>query len=142
MRVFLILLTPLLLFGCGPRGETKSLEEVLQSERQGFSLLMADVSLNQGVRKNLEALSAALRDFPESPTGDAAVRIGLALEDLLPHAGYTVRPALGEISREFLALSSNQSRRDPGQERYRVDLLVARTYSMLSSELETRGFSL
>lgn len=132
---------------CAPRGETQSLSDILSQQRDRYrtaELKAKDVP----VKAQLDQLSQKLSSMEtvQDPTAlkPATAEVRAALAGLLPHAGYTVRPALTEISNQYQALANGSSiTTDPALAGSpEIRLLLARTYSVLASELETGKFSL
>lgn len=140
--VYGMLLTSALIISSGcdsfPRGESQSLEDVVRNARQRYSEVKS-VEVPEAVAADLKAILSALESMEKSKEVDAATfsDVAKALSSLLPHAGYTVRPAMSELMKQHLAMSNE---RKPG---YTASLLLAsRTYSVLATELETTGFQL
>lgn len=129
---------------CAPRGETKSLDEVLDNSRMLYRSHHLD-SINQdlsarinGATGAVEKSIAALSDREQLVLTLAGISADLAM--LTTHAGVTSRPAMSELAtqyRELAAVDGDQPITE-GQ----VKLLGARTYLLLSSELSTTRFSL
>jgi len=134
----------MILSGCGPRGETRTLEELLQDSSQRFAAsqqVKLAVGVSGSVARLAEQLQSAL-NLSKGETGSelktVLSTIGSSLGDLTPTAGYTSRPALGELSQQYLQLGGPDS---DGVSAEQVSLLVSRTYNLLASELETNRFS-
>ena len=139
--IFVLACACLLLFtGCAPRGESKSLSEVLLLARKSYAAqpksdLPSEVQdrlseLSQGMERVLKALG--------SDSGASAENlhdIGDGLAAILKRAGHTSRPGMTELSNQFLHLGESNKYSEP-----QVRLLIARTYSALASELETNRF--
>lgn len=126
---------------CAPRGETKTLEEIFSAEEVRYNELK-DVSTPAGVGAALTQLNTLLPELVNQSSSDSNVasasEVATLLTGLRDRAGYTSRPALGELVKQYrqLELSLKDEIVDSGK----VKLLVARTYSALSSELSTTGF--
>lgn len=127
--------------GCGPRGETKSLDEILRLSKERYSHVRSEVSPN--VSKTVEALVLSM-DGMVNPgqSGNIGSNFDQAskhLLDLIPRSGYTTRPSMSELMKQYSSLAESKDilSNDP-----RAKLIVARTYSVLASELETTKFSL
>jgi hypothetical protein len=61
--------------------------------------------------------------------------VGKALSELTTYAGYTTRPALGELAEQWIGLKASA-------EAPSTRLLISRTYGVLASELEAVGFAI
>jgi hypothetical protein len=129
-----------LLLGCQPRGETKSLSEVLAGEKARF-YAEAERKLPKDVQSELTQAATALEELEVKRAGDEVTRSAdsliLALRSLNLRAGYTTRPALNELLKQWKALQ-NENQLVGSTSR----LLIARTYGLLSSELKGVRFAL
>lgn len=124
--------------GCGPRGETKSLDEVLSLARDRYQTALEGVNETE-LRSSLDELSSRL-DMMSSTSGSLvsdAKSVSKLLADLTNRAGFTARPALAELSGQYREVGA---RVVPADEQGRVKLLVTRTYNLLASELESTQF--
>ncbi|MCB0317678.1 MAG: hypothetical protein KDD56_02910 [Bdellovibrionales bacterium] len=135
----LILISVPVFTACAPRGESKTLEQVLKSSQERFSkanqragtVVVADV-LSQ-TKDHLETL------LSQQVNGQDKLMYETAnlLAKLTENAGYTSRPAMTELVSQYRELGHIGN---AGQNE--VTLLVSRTYSILASELETTKFKL
>lgn len=131
------------LVGCGPRGETKSLQQVLEIARQEYveNVRSEQSGALQGqlkeLARNLEEMVGA--NGMGAQIAQASGNVAAALSVLIGTAGYTSRASLGEILMQHRVLVGDaaQSEINPA----RIKLLVARTYSVISSEMATTKFS-
>ena len=134
-----------LLCSCQPRGETKSVDQVLEYEKARFSTA-SSVSLAPDIKASLgktqELLEELLSEWNTPALSKDAVGVAELLGTLVGHAGVTARPAFDEIIREYRALGELPPEADVKTESGRIRLLVSRTYGLLASELQSRGFSL
>lgn len=124
--------------GCGPRGETKSLDEVVAGARSSF-YQRAEVVKDAEVKDELAQAARLLEASIDSPLDDSSARserIAQILQSLTTRAGYTSRPALGELQSQWLAGAEGGMTSEAGK------LLAARTFSLLASELDGIGFAL
>lgn len=141
-----------LLAGCAPRGETHSLEQVLSDARARFVAAQKRTNgdgSGEGtatVQQSIQAMEAMLKASDLKEAAPQAAAVEAKLETLIDHAGYPTRPALSEIIKEYRSIGSGvipeavaSSQADQVST---VKLLVARTYALLASELETANFSL
>lgn len=126
--------------GCKPRGETKTLEEVVRGAEDRFHRVYS-AEVSEGSKKvevvaSLKSVADTLGDLrtASGTIPDKYALIGRTLSDLAIHAGYTSRPALGELSEQWLGLHA-------AAEAPNTRLLISRTYGVLASELEAVGFA-
>jgi hypothetical protein len=120
---------------CAPRGESKSLSEVLDGAKTRY----AEASGKTQV-EGLSALEGSLANLIENPSAAGAKSISETLRKLIMKTGYTSRPALGELIEQYQIIGFDTS--EMPVNRARVKLLVARTYNLLARELETTAFGL
>lgn len=137
VRVLVVaLIFSLMVTGCAPRGESKSLDEVYQLAKARYSKVQNTETpehVSPVLTKLVENLNAAGKNGQMDVTGVAG---GLA--DLSNHASFTNRPAFAELAAQYRALSSSKDKANPAG----IKLLASRTYSLLASELETAKFRL
>jgi len=139
MRSVLKAMLLCLVFGlsaCAPRGETKSLDQVLADAKERYSatnLNGVNPDASGAVQTAVSKMNQIEAGFVAASLPEQAKEISDALRQVEPRAGYTSRPALDELIREYRELN-------PKTEAATAKLLVARTYNWLSSELETTRF--
>ncbi len=128
------------LIGCAPRGETKTLEQILELAKSRFSSALtvndggSAQAVGSGTVKSLEqALLSA--ENGEPGLGKTLAEIGNNLAVLTSSSGFTSRPAMNELSLQYRHLGSSGN-----ASAEQVKLLASRTYNLLASELETTGF--
>jgi hypothetical protein len=135
-----IALVSLCFVGCGPRGETKTLDEVLANAKLRFVKVGISGSSQevQGilgeVQKNLETMASG----DVSSAVPALETIASSLNSLVSKSGYTVRPSMGEIMAQYRALAEQAGHGSVSAAQ--LKLLAARTYELIASELETTRF--
>jgi hypothetical protein len=145
---FLVLLCVVLLTtvctACKPRGESKSLKEVLAESSRLYLEAFDGEPLPERVSSRLPILSKSLQQLAYEKT--PADRSKLAesvindLRALVVSAGYTTRPALGELIDQFGAVAAPEGQGNTNAES--VSLLVSRTFFLLASELKGVRFQL
>lgn len=130
------------LVGCKPRGETKTLAEVLAAAQARY----ADASkaeVPSEVAGMLDKVNADLQALISSDdlTGatDKLAAIGEAIAALVSKAGFTSRTALSEVAVQYRTLSGASGETLTAAQ---VKLLASRTYAILAAELETTKFGL
>jgi len=129
--------------GCQPRGESHTLEQILSDARSGYTALnvaaAGDTSavLNQ-LKVDLDKLAGL------GAGGDAkelAGKVSATLGDLAQRSGFTARPAMTELMNQYKVIATQEgtavSIGAPN-----LQLLVARTFSLLTTELSTSKFAL
>lgn len=120
---------------CSPRGETRSLDQILSGAKERFSASTA-ANLDAETNAALNKLVDGLKQLESGQVADAfAEQSAEMLGQLEGRAGYTSRPAMRELVGQFKGLTASSG---AGATR----LLVARTYNLLASELETTHFAI
>jgi hypothetical protein len=127
--------------GCNPRGETNSLSDVAGAAELRFSRAYDSSEID----KTESASAASLRSVVDSlkvvggagsaVAADRYQQLGRSLDELATYAGYTSRPAIGELSEQWLGLEAAANAPS-------TRLLVSRTFGVLASELEGVGFAI
>lgn len=143
MRIAFVVFMGLIVSGCAPRGEGKSVDEVLQSHRQKFATAMAAANVSGEARTHLDKVQTELTELVASASSAVPVKsqeIAAELRALVPHSGFTTRPALSELIDQYTVIGAVTDTRTLGSSQ--VKLLVARTLGLLTSELETTKLAL
>lgn len=129
-----------LLSACAPRGETKTLDDIYQSSKARFSAVQG-AAVPAEIGQPLKQVSGRLEELSAQKGSQASQTAGEVAELLAPlitKAGFTARPALGEVVSQY-RMMANAAGKDI--ETPQAKLLAARTYALLASELETTKFS-
>ncbi len=130
-----------MLCSCGPRGESKTVAEVLAISQAAFNEQIGNAGPAKEkivtVQRNLEVLLNDQSD--RSGLSNAASEISTQLAELTRHAGYTSRPAFGELATQFRELSSDAAAGNA--QANRLKLIASRAYSTMASELATTKFT-
>ena len=129
--------------GCGPRGESHTVEQILDDARVSYQAASTKVpSADAATLKSLQTSLDKLAGLGGG--GDAkavAGEIANSLNGLMTRAGYTVRPAMAELISQYRTVAADTaSKVSIGSPN--LKLLAARTYSLLSAELTTSQFRL
>ena len=129
-----LIATTICLAACAPRGETHTLETVLHTAKARYAALNA-TGLDSDASASLAKLVEGLKQMEggQAPAALANQNADL-LTQLESKAGYTSRPSMHELIGQFKALPSTANAAA-------TKLLVARTYNLLASELETTRFA-
>jgi hypothetical protein len=137
LRGAVLVMTLAAMAACGPRGETKSLDEVLQIARDRYEHVKG-AQVAGDVRTALDQIGSDLQDLTKAPAAAKAADVAQLLSSLGTKAAYTTRPALAELVTQYRVMGSDSaSAGSPA----RVKLLVSRTYHMLAAEMETTKFA-
>ena len=127
------------LISCAPRGEHKTVDEILKISKNRFSLV-ADKSNIDELRKTVSLLEKLTSDSRGSNLKTNTQEVAKLLNELNKKSAFTVRPAMREIILQYLAIANNKE-----SDLYNfasTKLLVSKTYSLIASELETTAFRL
>ena len=143
---------------CGPRGESKSLQQVFQRALKEYKQYKDEgTPLNSEVADNLKSITKLLQNITVAKKlneiGPDSQRVAKLLQQLVPATGYTSRPALTEIIEQYNSVAQASSKINDGSDSKEilskseldmdaVKLLVARTFFLLASELKTVRFQL
>ncbi len=145
MRMKIFVLTTLILAvqACSPRGETYSLQEVLNGAKVEYKAALLRIHSPE-VASSLSEVEQLLIKLegpqPDQEGASAARSVAAALTTLVPKAGYTTRPAMGQIIDQYRVLGEKKAGEQVTQAQ--LKLLVSRTYSLLASELAGTHFAL
>lgn len=129
--------------GCGPRGESHSIDQILSDARGGYESVAGKVSTNEGAA--IKSLASNIDKVAGiGGGGDArslSSDIASQLEGLSVRAGYTARPAMAELVNQYRNVAADKSA-GLSIGAPHLKLLAARTYSLLTAELNTTQFRL
>lgn len=125
------------LLGCGPRGESNSLNQIYERSQKRFQAGMNSDSINQSIKPLLTQVA----EGAEALIGDSSGKtIATGLADILSRcsekASPTTRQAIYELSMQLRAMSEEANNPSPGERM----LIVSRIYDAVAAELETVGF--
>lgn len=133
--------TAFLVSGCGPRGESHTVEQVFSDARAAYSQMSAQVAPEVGAA--LKNVTASLDKIAGQGGGGDARQISGSLADgltdLLPKAGFTQRAAMTELINQYRQLST-ASGAPLTLGAANLKLVAARTYTILSAELTSTKF--
>ncbi len=142
MKFIRFLVAALLIAGCAPRGESKTLSEVLDAGKARY-LAAKSAKLSDTTQNQLTQLTTKLEGLLASSSQGSTSSADLngadeLLTELISHAGVTARAGMNQLARQFRELADLGGTNNSGA----VKLLVGRTYSALGAELETTKFGL
>lgn len=123
-----------LLSACSPRGETRTLEQVLDAAKARYQEVKTD-GVSADVQKELTEISSTLDAAVNNPDATQMQSLSARLDSLIVKAGPTSRPALNEIVGQYRELGARALVTSE-----QAKLIVSRTYHVLASELETNQF--
>jgi hypothetical protein len=143
LRISLSLLvaSTLSVVGCAPRGESHTVDQILSDARAAYGEV--SVQLAPEVDSALKSLTQSLDRLAGLQGGGDARQVSSGVVDtltsLIPKAGFTQRAAMTELINQYRTISTTQGAPltlgAPN-----LKLVVARTYSILSSELASTKF--
>lgn len=159
VRFSLVAAVVLCASACEPRGETLTLDRVLERAREKYQSALASVNAGAGkdggaalppevaarlksVTDELEGMVRQAGVDPSAEVARSAGQVSEALADLAQSAGYTSRPAMGELVSQLEALAGSAAAEGKSFDGSKARLVASRVYSLLSSELEGVKFSL
>jgi len=133
--------TALFSSGCGPRGESHTVEQIFTDARSGYSQISAQAGGDVG--STLKSVADSLDKIAGQGGGGDARQISASLADgltdLLPKAGFTQRAAMTELINQYRQIAnSGGAPLTLGAANFK--LIAARTYSILSAELTSTKF--
>ena len=133
----------LLVAGCGPRGESHTVEQILNDARVAYQTSSNKIATGDAVAlKSLESSLDKLAGIGGG--GDAKVianDVANTLTNLIVRAGYTARPAMSELINQYRSVAGDKSV-SSSIGAPNLKLLAARTYSLIAAELNTTQFKL
>ena len=139
----LVGVTSVLVVGCGPRGESHTVDEIFTDAKAGYVDVSNKASPELGT--SLKTLSGSLDRLAGIGGGgdsrQVSSEIAGTLTTLSQKAGYTARPALAELINQYRSIA-NSSGAPAKLGAANLKLLAARTYSLLTAELSTSQFRL
>ena len=140
---------------CKPRGESHSIQEILTDSSQAYRKAFDGDPLPERVSSRLPELSDALSRLVDEADIERKKALSNSIVDhlraLVISAGYTTRPALGELIDQFSAVAESESdvamnlsgvNLSGVNDRETIALLVSRTFYLLASELKGIRFQL
>ncbi len=128
------------LIGCQPRGESRTLDQIYSDARSSY--VSGSGNASGEVKGALTELAAQLESLAtQGQAGTDATKVAgsvaASLDGLMGKIGVTARPAMAELINQYRMASANTSETAGSPS---LKLLVARTYTLLATELRTANF--
>ncbi|MEN9847240.1 MAG: hypothetical protein RIS36_2387 [Pseudomonadota bacterium] len=129
-----------LVSGCGPRGESHTIEQIFSDARAAYSKMASKATPDMNA--TLTGIVGSLDKIARQGGGDvrqlsAAIADGLTA--MLPKVGFTQRPAMTELIKQYRQIAEGTGAHlTSGAPN--LKLVAARTYSILSAEITSTNF--
>jgi len=128
------------LLGCQPRGESRTLEQIYSDARSSY--VSGSGNASNEVRGTLTELAGKLDNLAGQGVAGSDVKalagsVASSLDGLMGKIGVTARPAMAELINQYRVTSASASE---GAGSPSLRLLVARTYTLLATEIRTSNF--
>jgi|GEM_PF-6619084 len=136
MKKIIFLIFVFLLTSCLPRGESKSLDQVFDLALKRFDTAYKSAD-NENLPKEVQSIKSNILRMLEANPKKNIVNSKSIYEDLntlIYKAGYTVRPGMNELIKQYSVISQS------GCLKGTCKLIAARTLNNIASELETTAF--
>lgn len=141
ISALLVVVSSLVSIGCAPRGESHTVDQILNDARSAYRDVSVQVAPE--VDSALKTLTQSLDRLAGLQGGGDARQVSGGVVDtlssLVSKAGYTQRAAMTELINQYRTISTSQGAPltlgAPN-----LKLVVARTYTILSSELASTQF--
>lgn len=131
----------LVLVGCAPRGESHTVDQILNDARSSYASTKVDVPSDVG--SSLTTLTGSLDKLAGLGGGGDSRQIAGSVADtlgaLVSKAGFTQRPQMSELMNQYRSVAGAQGA-PTTLGAPNLKLLVARTYTLLSAELTSTKF--
>ncbi len=130
-----------LVAGCGPRGESHTVEQIFSDARAGYAKMASKATPD--MNGALTGLVSALDKIAGQSGGGDVRQLSASLADgltsMLPKAGFTQRAAMTELINQY-RLIANSSGAQVSVGAPNLKLIAARTFSLLSAEITSTNF--
>ena len=143
MRYILVFILLFSINACSPRGESKTLAEIVAIAKKKFTEVFSSTTVEPSKKDMLVSLQKSLDQLlaldESEKLSEHASSIEKELLKLVSSAGYTSRPSMNELAKQYQGLVDGKKL---GKEAFAArKLLAARTLTLLANELETTRFS-
>lgn len=143
LSLFIAVTSLVVVSGCAPRGESHSVEQILNDARSAYSEMSQDVAPD--VATALKSLTGAMDKLAGLGGGGDARQVSASIADglnsLMTRSGFTQRAAMAELINQYRTLSAATGA-PTALGAPNLKLVVARTYTILTSELTSTKFKL
>jgi hypothetical protein len=133
----------MMVVGCGPRGESDTLEGLLATAKYRYQRSMR-ANVGGEVKTILDQMSPKLEALASAKSGSQLPSLaeGTAndLSSVIHRASYTNRPAMAELVNQYRIMAEAGQASEQAVDAAAVKLLTSRTYQLLAAELETTKF--
>ena len=130
-----------LVSGCGPRGESHTVEQIFSDARAAYSKMASKAS--PAMNATLTGLVASLDKIAGQGGGADVRQLSASLADgltaMLPKAGFTQRAAMTELIKQYRQIAEGTGAQVTAGAP-NLKLIAARTYSLLSAEITSTNF--
>jgi hypothetical protein len=130
-----------LVAGCGPRGESHTVEQIFSDARAGYTKMASKATPEMNT--TLVGLTGSLDKIAGQNGGGDVRQLSASLADgltaMLPKAGFTQRAAMTELINQYRIIA-NASGAQIMAGAPNLKLIAARTYSLLSAEITSTNF--
>ncbi len=130
-----------LVSGCGPRGESHTVEQIFSDARAGYTKMASKASPDMNT--SLSGIASSLDKLAGQAGGGDVRQLSANLADgltaMLPKAGFTQRPAMTELIKQYRQIATTSGTQVTAGAP-NLKLVAARTYSLLSAELTSTNF--
>jgi hypothetical protein len=130
-----------LVTGCGPRGESHTVDQIFSDARAGYSKMVSKASPEMNA--TLTGLAASLDKIAGQGGGGDVRQLSNTLADgltaMLPKSGFTQRAAMTELIKQYRQIAE-ASGTQVAAGAANLKLVAARTYSLLSAEITSTNF--
>lgn len=128
------------LLACKPRGESRTLDQIYSDARSSY--VSGSESASVDVRSALTDIAGKLDNLAEQGRAGGDVKtlagsVASSLDGLMGKVGVTARPALAELINQYRVASTSSSEAAGSPS---LRLLIARTYTLLATEIRTSNF--
>lgn len=138
-KLILTISLSLAMISCAPRGEHKTVDEVLKIAKTRFTNIYTSAQ-EDNLKELVGVLETLLADKQGLKVKTNSDVVAKKLFTLNSSAGYTVRPAMRELILQFKSIADGKESKLYNHAS--LKLIIARTYSLVASELETTAFRL
>jgi hypothetical protein len=130
-----------LVSGCGPRGESHTVEQIFSDARAAYTKMASKASPDMNA--TLTGLATSLDKLAgQGGSGDVrqlSASLADGLTAMLPKSGFTQRAAMTELIKQYRQIAEGTGAQVTAGAP-NLKLIAARTYSLLSAEITSTNF--